>query len=196
MPIEFSTGGPGAILETMIEQKWGDALLRLPRNTARTIEEAKAGFEAGDTFRIFYPILQDIIGGVLVDDRTAQGWRCLLSHRSQVLAQLETERNGRPLAIHMGQAKDGIAQAMALAAQLDGRYLVDAVEVSALKLCALRLCPADAEPRRAEYLIPYEPDASGLPAYTATPVAEAMTLLIPLAKRILEMSEADPLSGG
>ena len=85
MPIEFSTGGPGAILETMIEQKWGDALLRIPRNTARTIEEAKAGFEAGDTFRIFYPTLQDIIGGVLVDDRTAQGWRCLLFHRTKCL---------------------------------------------------------------------------------------------------------------
>lgn len=196
MPIEFPTGGPGAIIETMIEQRWGDALLRLPRNTARTIEEARASFEAGDFFRIFYPSLQDIVGGVLVDDGTTHGWRCLLLQRNHILAQLETERNGRPLAIHMGQAKDGIMQAMVLANQLDGRYLVDAVEVPAIKLCALRLCPKDAEPRRAEYLIPYEPDASGLPVYTVTRVEEAMTLLIPLAKRILEMSEADPLSGG
>ena len=73
MPIEFPTGGPGAIIETMIEQRWGDALLRLPRNTARTIEEARASFEAGDFFRISYPSLQDIIGGVLVDDGTTHG---------------------------------------------------------------------------------------------------------------------------
>ena len=87
MPIEFPTGGPGAIIETMIEQRWGDALLRLPRNTARTIEEARASFEAGDFFRIFYPSLQDIVGGVLVDDGTTHGWRCLLLQRNQILAR-------------------------------------------------------------------------------------------------------------
>ena len=39
MPIEFSTGGPGAILETMIEQRWGDALLRLhEENLALVVE--------------------------------------------------------------------------------------------------------------------------------------------------------------
>ena len=196
MPLEFPLDAPGAILKTMIAAGWGDTLLRLPRSSARTIEEAGDSFVADKTFRVVYPTLQDILGGNLVGDRTAQGWRCLLRQHDQILAQLETDPMGEPVAIHLGEAKDGIARAMALADQVEGPNLVDAVEVPALKLCALRLRASGASLREIEYLIPYDPDATGLPLYTATPVAEAMTLLIPRAREILAMSEADPLSGG
>lgn len=196
MPLEFPLDAPGAILKTMIADDWGDAVLRLPRSSARTIEEAAASFAADKPFRVVYPTLQDILGGNLVGDRSAQGWRCLLRQNDQILAQLETDPNGEPVAIHLGEAKDGIARAMALADQVEGRTFMDAVEVPALKLCALRLRAPGASLREIEYLIPYDPDATGLPLNTVTPVAEAMTLLIPRARDILAMSEADPLSGG
>ena len=196
MPLEFPLDAPGAILKTMIAAGWGDTLLRLPRSSARTIEEASASFAAGTAFRVVYPTLQDILGGNLVGDRTAQGWRCLLRQGDQILAQLEADTNGEPVAIHLGEAKDGIARAMAFADQAEGHKLVDAVEIPALKLCALRLRAPEASLRRIEYLIPYDPDATGLPLYAVTPVTEAMTLLMPRARDILTMSEADPLSGG
>lgn len=198
MPILYPSDGSDSILADMLDQEWGDVLLDLPRNAANTLEDAQRSFEKGRTFAVFYPTLHDLAEGVLVTEQTAKAWRCLLVQNGHVLAQLEAERNGRPKAIHIGQAKDAIRQAIATAETVEGRYRIDAVEVPAIKLCALRLSEVDngGTAKAPAFLIAYEPDATGLPFYTTKRIEEAMTLLRLRAQEVLRLSEEDPLSGG
>lgn len=198
MPIFYPSDGPDSILSDMFDQEWGDVLLDLPRNAARTMEEARRSFYTGSSFAVFYPTLSDLAEGRLVTEQTAKAWRCLLVQNGFVLAQLEAERNGRPKAIHIGQAKDAIRQAMLAAEEIEGLFRIDAVELPAIKLCALRLSETDSDgtAKKPAFLIAYEPDATGLSYYTTTQIDEAMPLLRLRAQEILQLSDADPLSGG
>ena len=185
MAIHFPSGGPENTFDLMLRVGWDDVLLSLPRNAARSLDEFRADLKIGPTFNVFYPTIDEVERGTLAGPETRYGWRNLLIQGKQVLAQIEAGTDNQPLAIHTGPAKDGIVQALQSAEALPGEWHVMAVESPVLKFCALLARPAVGPALDEDsYVIPYAPDMTDLPDYTAIPFARAIATLRGLADAI------------
>ncbi len=176
MAIAFEEGGPQGI-----ESRLDEWVPDVQRAVNLAVPDGRAETPSlSDGYKAYFPSLNQIQSGDLFTDGESTQWRYLIMAGDIPIGELELDRDGQPVALHNGPAKDGLVTAIEKANALEHDYVASVVISPALRFVALWL-------RRAggELVMPYPPNATSLEDYKAVPVATVVDTLQPLAEHVM-----------
>lgn len=185
MSIQFTAGAP-ADLDAKV-QLWGGGNQLSP---ARALS-AETALSLGTPYIVRYLSVQNVADGALLDAVQCSRWRLPILDAGNTSGELELDEAELPIAFHEGPGKDGVMAAVTAAESLAGDFEACVLEAAPLRFIALWL-----QSKAANWIVPFAPNQTALTNYKPVSTAEALAVLQPMAKAILEAQQQQPGDSG